>query len=138
MSKLYLGLGSNLGKRAENIRRAVELIGQRIGTVLRTSTVMETEPWGFQSKHRFLNAACLVETNLEPLQCLHETQRIERLLGRRYKSKDGKYYDRTIDIDLLLYDDVQMQTPELTLPHPHIQARDFVRIPLEEIMKADE
>jgi len=135
MSKLYLGLGSNLGKREENIRRAIDLIGQRVGTVLRTSNIMETEPWGFQSEHRFLNAACLVETSLTPLECLHETQRIERSLGRRRKSKDGKYHDRSIDIDLLLYDNVQIQTPELTIPHPHIQDRDFVRIPLAEIME---
>ena len=76
-----------------------------------------------------------METNLSPLQCLRETQQIERLLGRKRKSKDGKYHDRPIDLDLLLYDDVEMNTPELVLPHPHMQERDFVMIPLKEIIE---
>jgi 2-amino-4-hydroxy-6-hydroxymethyldihydropteridine diphosphokinase len=135
MSKLYLGLGSNLGNREENIRKAISLIGQRVGRVLRTSSFIETEPWGFQSEHRFLNAVCLVETELSPLDCLHATQHIERLLGRRRKSQGGKYSDRPIDIDLLLYDNLEINTPELTLPHPYMQERDFARIPLEEIME---
>ncbi len=135
MHKLYISLGSNLGNKKELLHRAIELINERIGSVLRTSSFIETEPWGFQSENTFLNAACLVETNLSPLQCLRETQQIERLLGRKRKSKDGKYHDRPIDLDLLLYDDVEMNTPELVLPHPHMQERDFVMIPLKEIIE---
>lgn len=136
MSRLYLGLGSNLGNREATILQAIDLINERVGRVVRTSSFIETEPWGFQSKHRFINAVCLVETDLQPLECLHETQRIERQLGRQRKSRKGIYHDRPIDIDLLLYDDVKMVSKELTLPHPHIEERDFVRIPLKEIMLA--
>ena len=135
MHKLYIGLGSNLGNKEEMLHRAIDLINERIGPVLRTSAFIETEPWGFQSENTFLNAACLVETTLTPLQCLKETQKIERLLGRTKKSRNGVYHDRPIDIDLLLYDDLEMDTPKLTLPHPHMQERDFVMIPLKEVME---
>ena len=135
MHKLYISLGSNLGNKEEKLRRAIELINERIGSVLSTSSFIETEPWGFQSENTFLNAACLVETCLTPMQCLRETQKIERLLGRNQKSTNGIYHDRPIDLDLLLYDDLEMNTPELVLPHPHMQERDFVMIPLKEIMK---
>lgn len=135
MHKLYIGLGSNLGNKEEMLHRAIDLINERIGPVLRTSAFIETEPWGFQSENTFLNAACLVETTLTPLQCLKETQKIERLLGRTKKSRNGVYHDRPIDIDLLLYDDLEMDTPKLTLPHPHMQERDFVMIPLREVME---
>ena len=138
MHKLYIGLGSNLGNKEEMLHRAIDLINERIGPVLRTSAFIETEPWGFQSENTFLNAACLVETTLTPLQCLKETQKIERLLGRTKKSRNGVYHDRPIDIDLLLYDDLEMDTPKLTLPHPHMQERDFVMIPLREIMEDSE
>lgn len=135
MHKLYIGLGSNLGDKEAILHRAIELISERIGSVLRISGFIQTEPWGFQSQNTFLNGACLVETSLTPLQCLRETQQIERLLGRTQKSADGKYHDRPIDLDLLLYDDLEMNTPELTLPHPHMQERDFVLIPLKEIIE---
>ena len=133
-SSLFLSLGSNLGDRAEILRRAIALINERIGTVLRVSSFIETEPWGFESEHPFLNAACMVQTTLSPEQCLEATQQIERDLGRTTKSKDGIYHDRPIDIDLLLYDDITLSTPTLTLPHPRMQERDFVMIPLREIM----
>jgi len=135
MHKLYIGLGSNLGNKEEMLHRALELINKHIGSVKRTSSFIETEPWGFQSENTFLNAACLIETTLTPMQCLRETQKIERLLGRTQKSKDGVYHDRPIDLDLLIYDDVEMNTPELTLPHPHMHERDFVMIPLREIIE---
>ncbi|MBO4839991.1 MAG: 2-amino-4-hydroxy-6-hydroxymethyldihydropteridine diphosphokinase [Bacteroidaceae bacterium] len=135
MHKLYISLGSNLGNKEEKLHRAIELINERIGSVLRTSSFIETEPWGFQSENTFLNAACLVETNLTPRQCLRETQKIERLLGRTLKSKDGVYHDRPIDLDLLLYDDLQINEDDLILPHPHMKERDFVMIPLREIME---
>ena len=138
MHKLYISLGSNLGNKEEKLHRAIELINERIGSVLRTSSFIETEPWGFQSENTFLNAVCLVETELTPMQCLRETQKIERLLGRTQKSTDGKYHDRPIDLDLLLYDDLQVNEEDLILPHPHMQERDFVMIPLKEIMEDSE
>lgn len=132
--ELYLSLGSNLGDRSHILHRAVALIGERIGTVQRLSSFIETEPWGFQSSHPFLNAACMVLTSLTPEQCLEQTQQIERELGRTQKSAGGVYHDRPIDIDLLMYGDVRMSTPTLTLPHPLMQERDFVMIPLREIL----
>ncbi len=132
--RLYIGLGSNLGERRATIEEALQLIEQRIGQVSRVSSFYDTEPWGFQSDNRFLNAAALILTPLTPHRCLRETQAIERLLGRLQKSTDGQYHDRTIDIDLLLYDDLNIDDPDLTLPHPRIAERDFVRLPLQEIM----
>ena len=132
--ELYLSLGSNLGDREELLHRAITLIGERVGTVQRVSSFIETEPWGFESEHPFLNAAVMVLTTLSPEQCLKETQQIERELGRTTKSKDGIYHDRPIDIDLLMYGDLKLSTPTLTLPHPRMQERDFVMIPLREIL----
>ena len=132
--KLYLSLGSNLGDRAENLRRAIALIGERVGTVQRVSSFIETEPWGFESKNRFLNAAVMVQTTLSTEECLKQTQKIEREMGRKLKSKNGIYHDRPIDIDLLLYGDLKLSTPKLTIPHPRMHERDFVMIPLREIL----
>jgi 2-amino-4-hydroxy-6-hydroxymethyldihydropteridine diphosphokinase len=135
--KLYLGLGSNLGDREANIRRALTLIDERLGSVYRVSSFIETEPVDFCSNHRFINAVCLVHTMMSPISCLRETQKIEQELGRIQKSicTDGtlQHFDRTIDIDLLIYDDLIINTPELTLPHPRMKERDFVMIPLKEI-----
>ena len=133
-AELYLSLGSNLGDREEMLNRAIALIGERVGEVQRVSSFIETEPWGFKSKHPFLNAACLVLTTLSPEQCLEATQQIERELGRKRKSRNGVYHDRPIDIDLLMYDDLELSTPRLTLPHPRMKEREFVMIPLREIL----
>ena len=130
--QLYLSLGSNLGDRKKNLEDALSLIGDLVGHVCRVSSFIETEPWGFDSKNTFLNAACLVETALTPEQCLNITQEIERILGRKAKSVDS-YEDRPIDIDLLSYDNLNINTPELTLPHPRMHEREFVMIPLKEI-----
>ena len=132
--KLFLSLGSNLGDREEVLHRAIRLLDERVGTVQRVSSFIETEPWGFQSKHPFINAACLVLTSLSPMQCLRATQQIERELGRKRKSRGGIYHDRPIDIDLLMYGNLRLSTSRLTLPHPRMMERDFVMIPLREIM----
>jgi len=136
LKQLYLSLGSNLGDRERMLHRAIALIDERIGTVQRVSSFIETEPWGFESEHPFLNAAVMVLTTLSPEQCLKETQQIEREQGRTTKSKDGIYHDRPIDIDLLMYGDLKLSTPTLTLPHPRMEERDFVMIPLREILPA--
>lgn len=133
MATLYLSLGTNLGDRPNNLKSAVELIALQVGTVKAQSDVIETDPWGFESANRFLNMVIKVETDLQPLEALHVTQEIERRLGRREKSVNGQYHDRLIDIDLLIYDDTTMSTPELTLPHPRMYQRDFVMKPLLQI-----
>ena len=130
---MYLSLGTNLGDRHENLSRAQELIGREVGTVVSASDIIETEPWGFESSNRFLNMAVKVETTLQPLEVLHTTQEIERKLGRTQKSVNREYHDRMIDIDILLYDDLVMNTPELTIPHPLMYQREFVMKPLSQI-----
>lgn len=134
----YLGLGCNLGDRHKTMAEAVRQINERIGTVCRQSALIETEPWGFESENLFLNGCVSVETTLEPLALLAETQAIERDMGRTHKSVDGHYVDRTIDIDILLYDDLHFSSPELQIPHPHIAERDFVLRPLREILPAEQ
>ena len=133
-----MSLGSNLGDREDMLRRAITLIEERVGAVQRVSSFIETEPWGFESEHPFLNAAVMVLTTLSPIECLDRAQQIERELGRKKKSKDGIYHDRPIDIDLLLYGDLKLSTPRLTIPHPHMYERDFVMIPLREILPSIE
>jgi 2-amino-4-hydroxy-6-hydroxymethyldihydropteridine diphosphokinase len=133
MHKIYLGLGSNLGNRKENLAYAIRLIGERVGKVLRVSSFIETEPWGFDSENTFVNAVILCETDLTPRQLLGATQKIEREMGRQKKSTDGGYSDRCIDIDILLYDDLRVDEPDLQIPHPLMLKRDFVMIPLREI-----
>jgi 2-amino-4-hydroxy-6-hydroxymethyldihydropteridine diphosphokinase len=133
MATLYLSLGTNLGDRPGNLSRALELIGREVGTVISASDIMETEPWGFDSENAFMNMAVKVDTKLQPLEALHVTQDIERRLGRTRKTVDGQYHDRLIDIDLLVYDDLKMNTPELTLPHPLMRQRPFVMEPLAQI-----
>lgn len=135
--RLYIGLGSNLGDRSALLDEALRLINERVGHVVRVSSYYETEPWGFRSDNLFLNAAALVITTLSPQRCLKETQHIERQLGRVDKTVDGAFQDRPIDIDLLMYDDLEVNEPDLTLPHPHIEEREFVQIPLQEILDED-
>ena len=135
MHQVYLGLGSNIGDRRQCIADAIRLISERVGIVLRQSSLIETEPWGFLSENRFLNGVILCETSLTPRQVLKATQKIERALGRRQKSVVPVYHDRPIDIDILLYDDLSVDEPDLKIPHPLMYERDFVMIPLNEIRK---
>lgn len=133
MAQLLLGLGSNLGDRAAHLEAALRAIHAQIGLCVNCSSFYETMPWGFDSPHPFLNAVAEVETQLSPLEVLHLTQHIEQTLGRTHKSINHRYHDRTIDLDLLAYDQLVMYTPELTLPHPHLHQRDFVLHPLQEV-----
>ena len=131
--KVYLGLGSNLGDCRKNLERAIRLVGDRVGRVTRQSSFIETEPWGFESPNKFMNAVILCKTTKTPREVLMLTQQIERDMGRRKKSVSGGYADRPIDIDILLYDDLTIDEPDLKIPHPLMHQRDFVMIPLEEV-----
>ena len=131
--KVYLGLGTNLGDKEKNLQDAVKEIEMRIGKVTSLSAFYQTAPWGFESENLFINAACEVETALQPMEVLSVTKEIERSLGRTKKSVNGVYSDRLIDIDILLYGNEIIQTPELTVPHPLMLERDFVMKPLLEI-----
>lgn len=134
MSTLYLSLGSNLGNKEANIRRAVSMIDSSVGKVLACSNLINTEPWGFNSEHTFINAAVRVETQLSPHSVLEATQAIERAMGRKEKSTNGQYHDRIIDIDILLYGELRLSEEGLTIPHPLMFERDFVMLPLREVL----
>lgn len=131
---VFLGLGTNIGEKQTNMQKALAEIKRQIGEITSLSSFYETEPVGFESENTFLNAVCRVETILSPYEILAVTQRIERALGRTRKSINGQYHDRIIDIDILLYDNIRIDTPELTIPHPLMETRDFVMIPLKEIL----
>ena len=145
LHQVYLGLGSNLGDKEENIRKAISLINEQIGTVVRQSALFYSEPWGFESENQFVNAAICVSTSLTPHEVLKANQRIEHQLGKTAAHATERpnelqqqpttitYHDRPIDIDILLYDDLHIDEPELKIPHPLMQMRDFVMIPLREI-----
>ena len=138
MAKVYLGLGTNLGDKEQNLRDVVQKIEEQVGKIVSLSAFYVTAPWGFSSDNSFLNAAVCVETKLSPLEVLQETQMIEKELGRTQKSVNRMYSDRLIDIDLLLYEDLVLSVisasgVELTLPHPLMTERDFVMKPLAEI-----
>lgn len=146
----FLSLGTNLGDKEHNLNTAIQEIEKRIGTIEAQSAFLVTEPWGFESDNSFLNAAVRVRSVLTPLALLNATQAIERSMGRRRKSRGGVYHDRIIDIDLLMcfdddivaydstdrYDEtksIHLSTPRLILPHPLMNERDFVLIPLSQI-----
>ncbi len=141
MHQAYLGLGSNLGDKEQNLRRAIQLIGERVGQVVRCSSFLETEPWGYESDNRFLNAVILCETSKTPREVLRLTQQIERDMGRKKKVNcklsNRTYKDRPIDIDILLYDDLTVDEPDLKIPHPLMHQREFVMQPLQEIKKVE-
>lgn len=130
---LYLSIGSNLGDKRNFLLQAIALIRERVGRVVCISRFYETEPWGYTSTNTYLNAALEVETSLSALEVLAITQDIERELGRQRKSMNREYFDRPIDIDLLLMDDIVVETDVLTLPHPLMHERLFVMEPMVEI-----
>ena len=133
MGTLYLSLGTNLGDRRSNLKTALALIGQRIGTIEAASGIIETEPWGYESSNRFLNMAARVNTELSPQDVLQTAKAIEKEMGRIAKTTKDGYKDRVIDIDLLIYDNLVMESRELTLPHKLMYKRRFVLDPLAEI-----
>lgn len=131
LHRAYLLLGGNLGDRAENLARAISLIEESVGEILSQSAIYETEAWGSdvpQPAH--LNQAILVATDLKPQALLEELQRIENQLGR---TRQVVWGNRTMDIDILLLDNIILKTSTLTIPHPRIQDRKFVLVPLAEI-----
>ncbi len=128
-------MGSNIGNRKRNMREAVEYLESMVGTVTRQSALYETEPWGFESPNLFINMCVCVETPLAPRQLLEATQEIEKRMGRVGKSVNHEYQDRIIDIDILLYDDMTVDEPDLKIPHPLMKEREFVMTPLNEILK---
>ncbi len=130
MSTAYIGIGSNLGNREENCERAIKLLEADNIKVKKRSSMIESEPWGMEDQPKFINMAVEIETDLEQEQLLSLLKRIEFKIGRRPAERWGA---REIDLDILLYDDLILKTPELEIPHPHIAERKFVLKPLAEI-----
>lgn len=132
MAIVYLSLGSNRGDRIALMEAAYAHIETTIGSIMARSPVFETEPWGFDSPHLFLNACAAVETTMSPSDCLLHLNRIEKGLGRTRVAK-SRYADRTMDIDILLYDDLVYTSFDLIIPHPRLHERRFVLEPLVSI-----
>lgn len=131
MAVAYLGLGSNLGNRRIIMDRAVKkLNSHKQVQVLAVAGYIETDPVGYLNQGRFLNSAVAVETSLAPHELLNAVQDVERHFGRERLIRWGP---RTLDIDILLYDDIVLNTAELTIPHPRLVEREFVLVPLAEI-----
>lgn len=136
---IYFGIGTNLGDREYNLSTALRLLDARVGTRMALSSIYRSQAQGFESENDFANIVAVYATGYSQEELLETTQEIERQMGRTQKSVDGIYHDRVIDIDLLLaYDkgvSITHQSATLTLPHPRMHERDFVMIPLSEVMR---
>ncbi len=131
VNEVFLSLGSNLGNRTEYLRRAIHILGTEAGEIVSSSSVWETAPWGFESDNSFLNMALLLITDLSPAVMLAKIHSIEKDLGRE-RTGEG-YSSRTIDIDILYWNNEIISTEGLNIPHPLIRERMFVLAPLNEI-----
>ena len=140
---IYFGIGTNLGNREENLRRAIELLHERVGECIACSSVYRSAPQGFVSENEFANIVAVCQSDYLLEEVLTISQQIEREMGRTEKSVDGIYHDRVIDIDLLqayignqesgVENQIEYTSETLTLPHPRMQERDFVMVPLREV-----
>ena len=129
--KAVLGIGTNIGNRLENIENVYSSLLLLPNTkIIKKSSVYETEPWGYEQQDRFLNCAVLIETELSPNALLGACLGIEAALGRVRKFKNGP---RIIDVDVLLLENIELSTDELTVPHKFIRQRDFVLVPLHDL-----
>jgi len=132
LSKVILSLGSNTGDRLANIEKAITLINRHIGIINSKSSLYETEPCGYKSENNFLNMVLEVETNLLPNTILSKCKEIEKTNGR--KNISNTYTDRSIDIDILFYENEIIDSPTLKIPHPLLHQRKFNLIPLNDII----
>lgn len=133
MHKAYLGLGSNIGDRKSYLVQAIQQIEMQIGKVCSVSSAYLSEPWGFEAKTYFLNIAISLNTELSPQAVLERCLRIEKNLRRQTRKAGSGYMSRTIDIDILFFDDLIIDEEGLQIPHPRIESRNFVLLPLMEI-----
>ena len=131
MSQVFLGIGGNIGNKQANFNKVYELIESRLGKILAKSSVYESPPWGFHAEDDFWNQVLNIETDEAPEALLLKIHEIESVFGRKRKKK--QYASREMDIDILYYDDVYIETETLIIPHPRIPQRLFVLVPLAEI-----
>ncbi len=130
--KVYLGIGTNLGDKQNNLNEALALIKEHVGRIIKSSSVYETEPWGFRSKDYFLNIVAEVETKLKPSGLLGRILMVEANMGRLRNEKG--YSSRIIDIDILFYGSRKFEKKTLVIPHPRLHERRFVLVPLCELV----
>ena len=131
MSKVYLSIGSNKGNRSALINKAIDKIEKKIGIIISRSSIYQSKSWGFDSND-FYNICLLIDTDIEPKSLLINLKKIEKSMGR--EDIDGSYSDRFIDIDILFYDDIIIDSEDLKIPHPKIEKRKFVLIPMLELV----
>ena len=130
MSKVYLSIGSNKGNRSVLINKAIDEIEKKFGTIISRSSIYQSKSWGFDSND-FYNLSLLIDTDIEPKSLLINLKKIEKSMGR--EDIDGSYSDRSIDIDILFYDNIIIDSEDLKIPHPKIEIRKFVLVPMLEI-----
>ena len=130
MSKVYLSIGSNKGNRSVLINKAIDEIDKKIGKIISRSSIYQSKSWGFDSND-FYNISLLIDTDIEPKSLLINLKKIEKSMGR--EDIDGSYSDRFIDIDILFYDNIIIDSEDLKIPHPKIEIRKFVLVPMLEI-----
>lgn len=127
---VYLSLGSNLGDRSENLIQSIRLMHEKLGTVTAISSFYESASWGYTSENKYLNCCIELKSELSPADFLAISKEIEQSMGRK---KTTEYTDRSIDIDILFYGNLKIDNSDLKIPHPHIEKRAFVLLPLAEI-----
>ena len=130
MSKVYLSIGSNKGNRSVLINKAIDEIEKKVGIIISRSSIYESKSWGFDSND-FYNLCLIIDTDIAPKSLLINLKRIEKSMGR--EDIDGSYSDRFIDIDILFYDNIITDLEDLKIPHPKIEIRKFVLVPMLEI-----
>ena len=131
MSRVFLGIGSNIGDRIAYIKKALKYIGELQDTeIIKSSSIYRTEPWGYKEQGVFLNLVILIETKLIPLKLLEDLKQVEKKCGRIEREK---LHEREVDIDILFFDDLVLKSEQLEIPHPLLRERKFVLIPLNEI-----
>jgi 2-amino-4-hydroxy-6-hydroxymethyldihydropteridine diphosphokinase len=130
MHQVFLGIGGNTGNKRLNFDKVYVLIEEELGAILKQSSVYETPPWGFHAEENFWNQVLLIKTELNPEELIFEIKNIEQIFGRKRNS--SKYTSREMDIDILYFDQLVMETEKLIIPHPHIPQRLFVLVPLAE------
>jgi 2-amino-4-hydroxy-6-hydroxymethyldihydropteridine diphosphokinase len=131
MHQVFLGIGGNIGNKHDNFDKVYTLIKNELGTITKSSSVYETPPWGFQSEDVFWNQVLMIETEFSPFELLQKITEIEIQFGR--ERENGHYKSRAMDIDILYFDELVIETETLTIPHPHLPRRLFVLVPLTEI-----
>jgi len=130
MHTVYLSIGSNIGDRKTHLSRAIEMIAHRIGSIVKESRIYETAAWGLEDQPVFYNQIVQIKSEQKPSEILSKINKIEEEIGR---IRNSKWASRKIDIDILFYDDIILETEDLAIPHPYLQDRNFVLVPFLEI-----